>query len=240
MNPQKNILRICLPIIQDSVASVLAIIEQAPSSYQIFEIWADYVLDFSPSSIADLLRACGDRELLFLFRRQNSVAPRLPLSQRLALIETLISHQQSQSIAIDFDIHTQREEIEWLSTQTYTNTVILSYHNYQETPATSELDAISAEMWNHNATISKFSTFCQSPEDALRLLELLVTLRKNDRRCTVLGMGAYGLITRVFGPLWGSEIAYAPQVMAHSSAPGQLTLSELQELLEKLRIVHER
>jgi 3-dehydroquinate dehydratase-1 len=92
----------------------------------------------------------------------------------------------------------------------------------------------------NKATIYKFSTFCQTPADALKLLQLQLELRSQNKRHTVLGMGADGLITRLFGPLWGSEIAYAPQVMANSSAPGQLTLEELQRLLEQLKVIHER
>jgi 3-dehydroquinate dehydratase I len=212
----------------------------APASYQILEIWLDYIEDLSEKGLETLIEARGQKELLLLFRRQQLAPPQLSYEQRLNFIKFLTALSLNDDLMLDFDVREQRAEIEWLKTHTHSTPLVLSYHNYQATPTNAELRLICNEMSLNKACIYKFSTYCQTRTDALRLLELLLELRSEEKRCTVLGMGADAIITRLFGPIWGSEIAYAPQVMANSSAPGQLTLEELQRLLGQLKVIHER
>jgi 3-dehydroquinate dehydratase-1 len=84
------------------------------------------------------------------------------------------------------------------------------------------------------AHIIKIATFCTTQRDALRLLSLLIDLREAGKRCVVLGMGKHGTITRVFGPQWGSEIAFAPVLADQRSAPGQITLDRLDTIMQAL------
>ena len=240
MSQSTTALKYCLPIIKSSLAEVLAKMRSAPKSYQILEIWLDYIEDLSEQMLDTLIAAREERELLFLLRRQKLDPPKLGYEQRIALLKSLTAHPSKDQLLIDLDIREQKAEVEWLATQNHTTPLILSYHNYETTPQTEELRIITNEMSRNKATIYKFSTYCQTQADALRLLQLQLELRTQNKRHTVLGMGADGLVTRLFGPLWGSEIAYAPQVMANSSAPGQLTLEELQRLLEQLKVIHER
>ena len=47
-------------------------------------------------------------------------------------------------------------------------------------------------------------------------------------------MGEFGVVSRVFGALWGNEMTFAPAVKTEQSAPGQLTRSQLENIFKEL------
>jgi 3-dehydroquinate dehydratase len=60
-------------------------------------------------------------------------------------------------------------------------------------------------------------------------------LKKENKRCIILGMGEHGMITRIFGTLWGNEMVFAPQTKSEASAPGQLTKQQLATIFATLQ-----
>jgi len=222
-------LKYCLPVIQPSVGAVIDQIKAAPHDYQIIEVWLDYVTDITVEGLEKILHSIKEATPLILFRRQNLDHMHLTAERRMELIKAL-----PDTVMLDFDIRHQQHDILQCRQARPDLTLILSSHNYQQTPSDEELGHIIDEMERAGATIYKFSTFCQSEHDALRLMNLLLKLRAAGKRATVLGMGPHGKATRVIGPLWGSEIAYAPYDMANSSAPGQLSLQQLSSILREL------
>jgi 3-dehydroquinate dehydratase type I len=88
------------------------------------------------------------------------------------------------------------------------------------------------ESWG--AHIVKISTQCTTQREALRLLSLLIDLREAGQKCIVLGMGKHGVITRVFGTVWGNELTFAPVELSNRSAAGQLTVDKLDSIMQAL------
>jgi 3-dehydroquinate dehydratase type I len=84
------------------------------------------------------------------------------------------------------------------------------------------------------AYIIKVATHCTTQRDALRLLTLLIELRESGRKSIILGMGKHGVITRVFGTVWGNEMAFTPLEATARSAPGQLTVDKLDTIMQAL------
>jgi 3-dehydroquinate dehydratase type I len=80
----------------------------------------------------------------------------------------------------------------------------------------------------------KISTFCRSEEDAIRLLCILLEQKKKNKKVIILGMGKFGIITRVFGTMWGNEMIFAPIEKNEESAPEQLTKSQLENIIEEI------
>jgi 3-dehydroquinate dehydratase type I len=89
-------------------------------------------------------------------------------------------------------------------------------------------------MEDWGAHIMKISTYCSIQRDALRLLSLLIDLREGGHRIIVLGMGKHGVITRVFGTMWGNEMTFAPVDVSTRSAPGQITVDKLDSIIQAL------
>lgn len=220
----------CLPILASSLDEVSERISAQADTTQFFEIWLDYLAQADAQALCALAQRWPGR-LIFLLRRQQLEAIHMPIAARIALLEELAP----LDAMIDLDVATQQDELAALTKITPRPRLLLSYHNYQSTPPDAELALILARMKTYQPAISKVATFCQTPEDALRLLRLTLSLKEQSTPCIVLGMGPYGTLTRIFGTLWGNAMIFAPPDTARASAPGQLTRPELDTIFAILK-----
>jgi 3-dehydroquinate dehydratase type I len=218
----------CLPILRPSKAEVLTAIASHRPVYQFFEVWLDYISDFDSEFVKLLLNEFGD-ELVLVFRRQGLEPIKMPLEQRLEVIDLLAG----SPALLDLDI-SQTDELKHLKTLKQPVQLLASYHNYEQTPDDAKLRAIVETMELYQPAIYKLATFCTSTEDALRLLRLLLQLKTAGKRAILLGMGESGQITRIFGALWGNELTFAPMQLENASAPGQLTRDQLEIIFKEL------
>ena len=219
----------CLPIIKPFKSAVLELLQAHDNDYAYFEVWLDYIEDLDESSVSKLVEQLGER-LIAVFRRKNLDQPLMEQSKRLALLKLLAG----SPALVDLDIHAQQAELECAASQSKPLQLITSYHNYDQTPDSVQLRSIIATMEPYRPQIYKVSTQCNQPDDALRLLELLIELKAQDRRSIILGMGSFGQPTRIFGALWGNELTFAPLEQAGASAPGQLTRRQLETIFKEL------
>jgi 3-dehydroquinate dehydratase-1 len=105
--------------------------------------------------------------------------------------------------------------------------IILSWHDFSETPATERLEAVFQKMLAAPADILKIVTLARQPEDNLRVLSLIPRAKAQGREIIAFCMGAAGKWSRVVAPLLGSYLTFAPFTKKGASAPGQLTVNEI-------------
>lgn len=210
----------CLPIIKTSKKEVLTFLKI--KDYDFYEIWLDYIKDLDEKFIIETCKKF-QRRLIFVFRRQNLEKIKLDLEKRQKFI-TLLS---KFNIYLDLDFLTQHEELEFLISSAGRIKLILSYHNYKETPKSDFLGNLLSKMKRYNPNIYKIATFCQKESDALNLLNFILILKEQKLNYIVLGMGKNGLISRIIGPLWGNQISFAPKDIKDKSALGQLTKDQM-------------
>lgn len=219
----------CLPIIKNSKSGVLEAIKTNDKDYRYFEVWLDYVDGVDEKFIKRLVDLLGER-LILLFRRQNLEAIKMPLEQRYEILKQL-----DNSLAwVDLDVTTQAAELDFIRDHGLKIKTVVSYHDYSGTPDTVRLEKITDIMSRYRPGIYKLATLCKSHEDALRLLKHLLKLKADGKAAIVLGMGEMGLVTRVFGTLWGNGMTFAPVDSAEQSAPGQLTRRQLENIFKEL------
>ncbi len=108
--------------------------------------------------------------------------------------------------------------------------VIISYHNFDETPARVALDRIVGGCFEAGADIGKVACRVRSEREAARLLGLL----EADRPLVVIGLGELGKITRIAGPLLGSPFTYASLEPGKETGEGQIERAALEELFRSL------
>ncbi len=221
--------RFCLPIMKTTQGGVLDTIDRNVSAYDFFEVWIDYIIDFDATFLRKLERELKE-SLVLVFRRRNFEEPQLDLEHRLQLL----SHSEGSDALIDLDIERQKTELEYVRQNQLKIPLIVSYHNYETTPEDDALREIITAMDAYQPYIFKIATQCAVPQDALRLLQLLVQLKDEGKRCIILGMGEHGAATRVFGTLWGNDMIFAPQSTREESAPGQLTRDQLKIIFKEL------
>lgn len=218
--------KFCLPVIVENFSDVIATIKAAESKYDYFEIWLDYLSDFNLGTLEVLLEEYGNR-LILLFRRQKLETIQMPLGDRFKVMKLA----EKYGALVDLDMVTQVAELEHADVK---QIGILSYHNYQETPDTDFLRSLLEKMRDYKPQIYKFSCFCKSREDAVRLLEFQRETEIRGFKSIVLGMGKKAMITRIFGPLWGAAFTFAPEIQGKASAEGQFTIAELSAIYEIL------
>lgn len=109
--------------------------------------------------------------------------------------------------------------------------LIFSHHDFKGTPDTEELNSILDSCYSRGGALAKIATMVNSREDALRL----ITLHTRPGRKVILGMGPLGRITRVAAPLLGSEFTFASPATGGETAPGQMSVEELNRIYNILQ-----
>jgi len=108
--------------------------------------------------------------------------------------------------------------------------VIISYHNYNETPDLNDLREIIRNCREYDADIIKIATTIETKADIIRVLSLYYS---NDS-IVAIGMGDKGKITRILAPFLGAPFTFASPDEGGSTAPGQITYSKLKSIIEAL------
>ncbi len=216
----------CLPVIKNAKKEVLKSLKI--KGYDFYEIWLDYIKDLDDKFLVEINKIHSGR-LIFLFRRRNLENIKLPLEKRQHIINTL----STLKVYLDLDFLSQYEELEYLKKHPKIK-LILSYHNYKETPKPDYLWSLVSKMKKYNPYILKIATFCQKETDGLSLLNFQIKLKNEKLRYIVLGMGKKGLITKIFGAIWGNEFNFTPLDLKDKSAEGQLTKKQMENILREV------
>ena len=112
--------------------------------------------------------------------------------------------------------------------------VIGSYHDFEGTPDTAELVYRLSVIDNCNADILKIATMPHKKKDVMRIMTatILTYTRPNPKPIISIAMGNMGRVTRLLGGFTGSAITFAS--IGRSSAPGQMDIEEVREILTNL------
>jgi 3-dehydroquinate dehydratase I len=110
--------------------------------------------------------------------------------------------------------------------------VIISYHNFFETPSSDELFKIADTAYKQGADIVKIATMTNQTSDNARLFSLYSL----NKPLVGLGMGEIGKITRIMAPFLGAEFTFASMDDGSATAPGQITYNRMKQLVNQLKI----
>jgi len=115
--------------------------------------------------------------------------------------------------------------------------LLISYHNFQATPNEAGfLTLIEPLKSLPTGYHLKLATAVNSEEDLTSLLRFYLNHQLDfGGRLLVLGMGELGRPTRIMAPLLGMPLTFAALDSKNTTAPGQLTSSELRELWNSLK-----
>lgn len=105
---------------------------------------------------------------------------------------------------------------------------IISHHDFKCTPEEESLNRIMKRMLMAGADICKIVGTSNTPGDNLRYFNLIQG--NLDVNLVCFGMGATGLLSRVFSPVFGGAFTYASTERGRESALGQLTIAELRQI----------
>ncbi len=243
---------LCVPIFVDSPAQALAdAIQAAEHGADLVEFRIDRCFDGSTGSdtedaalikaLQDLIAhaplpvilTCrptweggeydgDDADRVALFEKLTAASPSPPayLDVELAAYTRSANLRQKINLCVAHDTQ-QRPHDRPLSTR-----LILSTHDFQGRPAdlTRKLAAAYAEP---AAAIVKVAFRARSLRDNLELFDILAEAQKPT---IALGMGEFGLMSRVLAPKFGGFLTFASLRDTAATAPGQPTLDDMLNL----------
>lgn len=133
---------------------------------------------------------------------------------------------------IDLEVHLSALIIDEIRTCSPSTKLILSYHNFEETPH--HLEEIYLTMRKISANFYKIAVMSKSCLDALRLMCWIK--EKQDSKVIAISMGIHGQMSRILSPFLGSPITYASLEESDASQLGQLSAKTLTDRYQHQRI----
>ena len=110
--------------------------------------------------------------------------------------------------------------------------LIGSYHNFTTSPGDAFLEEIVRQGKALGADIVKIALTAGNRDDTARLMSF--TYRHRETPVITMSMGDAGLPSRVLSPILGSLVTYG--YIRQPSAPGQLSVTELLDLFQRLKV----
>ncbi|UYO30477.1 type I 3-dehydroquinate dehydratase [Bacillus halotolerans] len=185
--------------------------------------------------ISKLRESLRDKLFLITFRsHKEGGSKEMDVRSYIALLETAIRTKDIDFI--DIELFSGEANVEALVSLAEENGVyvIMSNHDFQKTPAKDEIISRLRKMQELGAHIPKIAVMPKDAGDLLTLLDATYTMKTKyaDRPMITMSMAGTGLVSRLSGEVFGSACTFGAGEEA--SAPGQIPVSELRNVLEVL------
>lgn len=155
--------------------------------------------------------------------------------ERLELLRSLLFLKDGPD-AVDIELSAAKEERDKLikEAKMHGKTVIVSFHDFLNTPPFQEMKATLEEAFLIGGDIAKLAVMPDSMENVLNLLQVTLEFREAGKPICTISMGKLGKHTRVIAPFYGSVLTYASIENTISAAPGQISIAEVKRIMEVL------
>lgn len=114
--------------------------------------------------------------------------------------------------------------------QSGTCRLLISWHNFQETPSAVELLGRLSLMQDKGAHIAKIVTMAHDYHDVLRVLSLQEDAARMGIPLVAFCMGRHGVISRLATLELGGYMTYCAASEGEATAPGQLSVAVLRQI----------
>lgn len=224
----KDQIKICVPIVETTVEKALEAIEEANNLADLIELRVDYLKE---PELAPFMKNRKKPFIITNRRKEEGGRYRGDEQERFRILKEAV---ELGAEYVDVEIRSRRSLLRDLIENKKRTKMILSFHDFQETPSQKELRRLCDRMNQLGADVVKIVTFAKSWEDNLQVLSLIPFARKKKQEIVTFCMGEKGKMSRIFAPFMGTAWTYASLSRIKASAPGQLTIGEMKEIWEKL------
>lgn len=236
----EGIPKICVPIIAATEEEILAKAEEiVRCPADIIEWRADYFEDaYNLSSVASVLhgirKVIGDMPLLFTFRSESEGGQKVIGANDYFALNLAVAMYGIVDL-IDLEIYHDLDRAKNVISMLHEAglKVIASHHDFDKTPSRDEIMTKLSKMKELDADILKIAVMPNEIGDVARLLKITGRTSINlEKPLITVAMGKMGMVTRIAGESFGSDITFAS--VGEASAPGQLEIEDLKMILEIL------
>ncbi|XP_042512950.1 bifunctional 3-dehydroquinate dehydratase/shikimate dehydrogenase, chloroplastic-like isoform X2 [Macadamia integrifolia] len=220
----RNYSLICAPIMGKSVDQMLIEIGKAKAGgADLVEVRLDYLNSFNPRQDLKILIKRSPLPTLFTYRpKWEGGQYEGDETQRL---DALRLAMELGADYIDVELQVAHEFLSSISGRKPENfKVIVSSHNYQNTPSVEDISILVARIQATGADIVKIATTALDITDVARVFQITF-----HSQVPIIGlvMSERGLISRLLCPKFGGYLTFGTIEAGIVSAPGQPTLKDL-------------
>lgn len=227
ISPEETITQICLDEIiknKDYIDIVELRIDQ----------WAHFTIQNVDAVIQQLRGLNLDFKILVTYRTYNQGGKgNIEETEYVNILKLLIEYAQFELLDIEWSGAIDIEQYAQIISDAQEKNlhVVLSHHNFQETPTLEEIKFIYFKMQKLAPQYLKLAVMPNNKEDVLHLLEAMsVTSDNTPYKVIGISMSHLGLVSRVAQGVFGGSITYG--CLGEPQAPGQIHVKALKQQLE--------
>ncbi|EOS81866.1 3-dehydroquinate dehydratase, type I [Dorea sp. 5-2] len=232
---------ICIPNVGKTAEEILSLTRQYKDMHMDLMEWrADWFEDVEEIEkvkevLTQIRRILGDTPLLFTFRTTKEGGVHEMSVRAYADLIRAVSATGMPDL-IDVEIFTGDDTAAKLIAAIHKNQlkVVASNHDFEKTPARSDIICRLRKMQDMGADIPKIAVMPRKKEDVLTLLAATLEMATDhaDRPIITMSMSAMGSISRLACEVFGSCMTFGSGSAA--SAPGQIGAEELYPILQSI------
>ena len=235
----KGIPKICVPITgetEEKIIEAAKCLLNYPSDLVEWRAdWYQDVFEFEKTKeVLKILRqVLGEKPILFTFRTlteggEKDITPEMYLELGKRVVDT------GDVDLIDIEIFGQAGVAKELIDYAHMNNVkvIASNHDFDKTPDEEVIISRLTKMQELGADILKMAVMPKTNRDVIRLLAATEKMVREyaTQPVVTMSMSKKGVVSRIAGEMFGSAITFG--TVGKASAPGQISASELKNILE--------
>lgn len=227
ISPEETITQLCLDELikyKDYIDIVELRIDQ----------WENFVIKNVDIVIQQLRGLNLDFKILVTYRTSNQGGKgNVEETTYIDILKLLIEYAQFELLDIEWSGAINTDQYAQLITdaQEKNLNVVLSHHNFEETPSLEEIKFIYYKMQKLAPQYLKLAVMPNNKEDVLHLLEAMsVTSDNTPYKVIGISMSHLGLVSRVAQGVFGGSISYG--CLGEPQAPGQIHVKALKQQLE--------
>jgi len=222
---------VCVSVASEKVDEAIAMAKESASVADVVEIRLD---SLARPEIEPFVKSLA-KPLLFTNRPEwEGGSFKGPEPERIGLLLKAVQHDCA---LVDLELKTapelRGELLDVLLNHSQTG-LIISWHDFSGTPSSDELAEILLQQIESGAHIGKIVTTANDPMDVLRVLNLQVIAAESNFPLIAFCMGGVGKISRLATLRLGGYMTYAAPDRGHETAPGQIPVSVMREMLSRL------
>lgn len=222
---------LCTSVTATTVPDCLVeIVKAAQAGVDIVELRLDYLSAKDVVNVPQLVQACAENKVLCIATyRPKWEGGRYEGDEEFRL-EMLLKAAQAGASYIDLEYKLGPQAIQEFKSKCSESQIIVSDHDYDKTPPTSELEALAESMKEYGADVVKIATTATCIKDAFRMLQLARDKSSTGQRTIALAMGEEGLPSRLLAPKYGAFLTFGALAAGSESAPGQPSLADMTQV----------
>lgn len=218
-------IRICVPVIGSTKQEFLLNLQKIQEVSDFVELRVDSMGHVTEEDIFEIQSQVQKKAIFTCRKAEEDGSYKGTEEMRLRLLQKAIGVFDY----VDIELSTMQEHLFVRNDRTK---IIVSYHNFIETPRYWDMQKVIYDMNQYKPDILKIATMVNKEYEVTKLYRLLTNKLHTEERI-VIGMGKLGRMTRILGPLLGSYLTFASSEYGES-APGQIDIEELKNIYNSL------